>query len=173
MQISIPDEYVKAAALIFEVLGIAALLVIVGVGAYHLIIPVQPPAAVQSALVITPTPTPAAFVPYWTGSLEITGMQTGSGAQIDCANGQSFYVSWQDYYRLRLHEICSFYVTGTTNPYGTVMFTASQVNVVGHGWYGNPYQWNGHRYYQGSNGRYYDSQTGNEVSWKIARDYAP
>ncbi len=169
--LNIPDELIKAGKIILMVLGVAALLVIAGVGMWHILVPVQTPAAVQPTIAPTPAPTPAAFTPYWTGSLEITGMQTGSGPQIDCANGQSFYVSWQDYYRLRLHEICSFYVTGTTNPYGTVMFTASQVTIVGYGWYGNPYQWNEHRYYQGSNGRYYDSQTGNEVSWKIARDY--
>jgi hypothetical protein len=116
----------------------------------------------------TPVPTPAGFTAYYTQPLEITSMETSSGPQVDTIDGEHFYLSsWQDYYRLQLHEICLFYVTGTTNLYGTVMLQASQVNVVRYAWRSNnPRLWNGHQYYYWY-GKYWD-ENGNEVGYRDA-----
>jgi hypothetical protein len=150
MQISVPDELIRAGKLILMLFGVCFLIAVCAWGIVH----IANLAPVQSAPVVTPTPTPGAFVPYWTGVLEITGMQTGSGPQIDCANGQSFYVSWQDYYRLRLHEIASFHIVSTSQPWNTVMFNADQVVVTGYAWEYHNYDEYRARVVYGSAGRF-------------------
>jgi len=165
MQITIPDELVMAGKLIAITMVCTFVVALAVVGAWHIVVPDQM-ALVQSTVTVqptiaptpapTPTPAPAAFSPYWTGSLEITGMQTGSGPQIDCANGQSFYVSWQDYYQLQLHQLVSFYVVSTSQPWNTVMFNADQVVVTGYAWGydNNPYNDRYTRVVSGSAGRF-------------------
>jgi hypothetical protein len=159
------------------IIVVIALVIIAGVTLYDKgradAIVAQTMAAAPVATVIAqptaiPALTPAGFAAYYTQPLEITSMETGSGPQVDTIDGEHFYLSsWQDYYRLQLHEICSFYVTGTTNPYGTVMLQASQVNVVGYAWENNnPRLWKGHQYYYWD-GKYWD-ENGNEVGYRDA-----
>ena len=130
MQISIPDEYVKAAALIFEVLGVAALLVIVGVGAYHLIIPVQTPAAVQPTIAPTPAPTPTPYPSYWTNYQRISFLGNSAGfPQANFQDGRGFNLPWNLYDGLYLGDSISFHVTGEYSPYGTTIYYVDDMRV--------------------------------------------
>lgn len=133
------------------IVGVLILVILVGYTAYNIGHNNAP--VVTTVVTVTPTPTPVPTQPtqYWLYDQRITSMTTGSGPQFNVASGQGFYFQdYQDYYRFQPGDIVNIYVIGSTNPYGSPMFTAGTVVMVQ-----KNYRWNSNTYYNRDD-RYYD-----------------
>jgi hypothetical protein len=134
MQITIPDELVKAGKIILMTLGAAALIVIVSIGLWHAFAP----ATVQSAPVVTtPTPvsTPTPYPAYWTNYQRINFLGTSAGfPQANFADGRGFNLPWNLYDNLYLGDSVSFHVIGEYSPYGSTIFYVDDMRVSRYYW---------------------------------------
>src|SRR5208337_1633496 len=133
MIINIPDELAMALKIIAITLFCSLIVALAVVGAWHIVVPAQPTAAVQTTITTTPTPapTPAAFVPYWTSYQRINFLGTSAGfPQANFADGRGFNLPWNLYDSgLYLGDYVSFHVTGEYQPYSTTIFYVDDMRV--------------------------------------------
>lgn len=128
MQITIPDEFIQAGKIILMTLGAALILVIVGVGIWHMVVPAQPTGQTVIAPTPTPAPTPPPYPEFWTNYQKIVFLGTSAGfPQANFPDGRGFNLPWGLYDRLYLQDYVSFHVTGEYQPYGTTIYFVDDV----------------------------------------------
>jgi hypothetical protein len=146
---------------------VIGIIVVMAVGAYLF----HPAAAapVTPVIVPTPIPTPTPAPLETTNILTVTLMTTSGGfPQIGVQEDtRCFWVSWNDYDRIRLGDKIIFTLNGQHNLYNNIQYNVVAINIVGHR-YNRQYDYP--RYYD-DNGRYYqyDGYRTDEVSWKQVR----